>query len=54
MGRACSALLAGGLDVSFVVSEEYDGLEHFHDGMAAFDRGDAMKVVFYPGGGPRG
>ncbi len=46
------ALLASGLDVSFVVSEEYDGLEHFHEGMAAFDRGDAMKVVFYPGGRP--
>jgi threonine 3-dehydrogenase len=44
------ALLAGGLDVSHVVSDEYPGLEHFHEGMAHFDRGEAMKIVFYPGG----
>ena len=43
-------LLSTGLDVSFVVTEEYPGLEHFHEGMAAFERGDALKVVFYPHG----
>src|SRR6185369_18088721 len=39
-------LLSTGLDVSFVVSEAYPSLESFHEGMAAFDRGDALKVVF--------
>jgi len=41
-------LLRTGLDVSHVVSEEYSGLEHFHEGMAHFDSGEAMKIVFYP------
>lgn len=45
-------LLAGGLDVSFVVSEEWNSLEHFHEGMEAFDRGDVLKGVFYPHGRP--
>jgi len=45
-------LLHEGLDVAFLVSEEHSGLEHFHAGMSSFDRGDALKVVYYPHGHP--
>ena len=44
------ALLRAGLDVRWVVQAEYDSLEHFADGIARFDRHEALKVVFYPGG----
>ncbi len=43
-------LLAQGLDVAPLVSHEYDGLGHFVEGMEAFDRHEALKVVFYPAG----
>lgn len=43
-------LLASGLDVAPLVSHEYEGLEAFADGMEAFDRSEALKVVFYPHG----
>lgn len=43
-------LLADGLDVASLVSHEYDGLERFVEGMEAFDKHEALKVVFYPDG----
>lgn len=43
-------LLAEGLDVASLVSHEYNGLETFQEGMAAFDAHEALKVVFYPNG----
>ena len=48
--RRMLSMLGDGLDVGFIVSEEYPGLEHFHEGMRAFERGEALKVVFYPHG----
>jgi threonine 3-dehydrogenase len=45
------ALLRAGLDVEFVVTDEHP-LERFLEGMARFDRGEAMKVVVYPDGAP--
>lgn len=44
------ALLQSGLDVQWVVQATFDGLEEFHDGMARFDRHEALKVVFFPEG----
>ena len=41
-------LLGEGLDVAPLVSHEYDGLGRFLEGMEAFDRHEALKVVFYP------
>lgn len=45
------ALLRGGLDVDFVVTDQHP-LDRFLDGMEKFDRGEAMKVVLYPNGMP--
>ena len=44
------SLLRAGLDVRWVVQAEYDSLDGFHDGIAKFDRHEALKVVFYPAG----
>jgi threonine 3-dehydrogenase len=44
------ALLASGLDVSGIVSRELPSLQHFFEGMRAFDSHEALKVVFYPDG----
>ncbi|HVR42449.1 MAG TPA: alcohol dehydrogenase catalytic domain-containing protein [Thermoanaerobaculia bacterium] len=44
------SLLRSGLDVGWVVQAEYDSLEGFHDGIARFDRHEALKVVLYPQG----
>jgi threonine 3-dehydrogenase len=44
------ALLQSGLDVSWVVQAKYDSLESFHEGIARFDRHEALKVVFFPAG----
>ncbi|HET7712316.1 MAG TPA: alcohol dehydrogenase catalytic domain-containing protein [Thermoanaerobaculia bacterium] len=44
------ALLRSGLDVEWVVQATYDSLSDFHDGMSKFDRHEALKVVFFPGG----
>ncbi|HEX9985023.1 MAG TPA: alcohol dehydrogenase catalytic domain-containing protein [Thermoanaerobaculia bacterium] len=44
------ALLQSGLDVDWIVQAQYDSLEDFHDGMARFDRQEALKVVFFPEG----
>lgn len=39
-------LLHGGLDVEHVVSKVWDSLNDFHEGMDAFNRHEALKVVF--------
>jgi threonine 3-dehydrogenase len=44
------ALLQAGLDVEWVVQAVFDSLEEFHDGIARFDRHEALKVVFFPEG----
>jgi len=44
------SLLKSGLDVEWVVQATYDSLREFHDGMARFDRHEALKVVFFPEG----
>jgi threonine 3-dehydrogenase len=44
------ALLRSGLDVRWVLQAEYDSLDGFHEGIAKFDRHEALKVVFYPAG----
>lgn len=43
------SLLNAGLDVEFVVTDELS-LDDFESGLRRFDRGEAMKVVLYPGG----
>jgi len=44
------ALLKGGLDVGWIVQATYDSLGEFNEAMAALDRQEALKVVFFPGG----
>src|ERR1044071_4228166 len=44
------SLLRSGLDVEWVVQGTFDSLREFHDGMARFDRKEALKVVFFPEG----
>lgn len=44
------SLLQGGLDVEWVVQAKFDSLDDFHEGMAKFDRHEALKVVFFPEG----
>jgi threonine 3-dehydrogenase len=44
------ALLRSGLDVEWVVQATYDSLKDFHEGMAKFDKHEALKVVFFPEG----
>jgi threonine 3-dehydrogenase len=44
------ALLRSGLDVEWVVQATFDSLNDFHEGMARFDRHEALKVVFFPEG----
>jgi threonine 3-dehydrogenase len=44
------SLLRSGLDVDWVVQATFDSLRDFHDGMARFDRQEALKVVFFPEG----
>jgi len=45
-------LLAAGLKVDDIVTNEFDGLEDFHEAMALLENRKAMKVVFYPNGKP--
>jgi threonine 3-dehydrogenase len=45
-------LLAAGLDVADLVTNEFEGLEHFHEAMGLLGNREAMKVVFYPNGKP--
>lgn len=47
------ALLRSGLDVEWVVQATFDSLHEFHEGMARFDRHEALKVVFFPEGEAR-
>ena len=44
------SLLRSGLDVAWVVQATFDSLREFHEGMARFDRQEALKVVFFPEG----
>ena len=44
------SLLKSGLDVEWVVQATFDSLREFHEGMARFDRHEALKVVFFPEG----
>jgi threonine 3-dehydrogenase len=45
-------LLGAGLRVDDLVTNEYDGLERFHEVMKLLENREAMKVVFYPNGAP--
>src|SRR5215212_9593908 len=47
------ALLRSGLDVEWVVQATFDSLQEFHEGLARFDRHEALKVVFFPEGEQR-
>jgi threonine 3-dehydrogenase len=44
------ALLRSGLDVEWIVQATFDSLHDFHEGIAKFDRHEALKVVFFPEG----
>jgi len=44
------ALLKSGLNVEWIVQAAYDSLNDFHEGVARFDRHEALKVVFFPEG----
>ncbi len=43
-------LFRAGLDVEDLVTDEFEGLERFHEAMELLDDRRAMKVVFYPNG----
>ena len=43
-------MLRSGLDVEWVVQAAFDSLNDFHEGMARFERHEALKVVFFPEG----
>jgi threonine 3-dehydrogenase len=43
-------MLRSGLDVEWIVQATYDSLQDFHEGIAKFDRHEALKVVFFPEG----
>jgi threonine 3-dehydrogenase len=45
-------LFRAGLDVEDLVTDEFDGLEKFHQAMDLLDDRRAMKIVFYPNGRP--
>ena len=45
-------LLRAGLDVEHLVTDEFEGLDKFHEAMALLEDRRAMKVVFYPNGRP--
>jgi threonine 3-dehydrogenase len=45
-------LLSAGLKVDDVVTNEFEGLEAFHEAMELLEKRQAMKVVFYPNGKP--
>ena len=45
-------LFRAGLDVEDLVTDEFDGLDKFHQAMELLDDRRAMKVVFYPNGRP--
>ena len=43
-------MLRSGLDVEWVVQAAFDSLNDFHEGIARFERHEALKVVFFPEG----
>lgn len=43
-------MLRAGLDVEWIVQATFDSLHDFHEGLAKFDRHEALKVVFFPEG----
>ncbi len=43
-------MLRSGLDVEWIVQATFDSLQDFHEGIAKFDRHEALKVVFFPEG----
>jgi hypothetical protein len=43
-------LFRAGLDVEDLVTNEFEGLEKFHEAMELLDDRRAMKVVFWPNG----
>jgi threonine 3-dehydrogenase len=45
-------LLRAGLDVEHLVTDEFEGLDKFHEAMELLENRQAMKVVFYPNGRP--
>jgi threonine 3-dehydrogenase len=45
-------LLRAGLDVSGLVTDQFIGLEDFHQAMRLLEDRRAMKVIFYPNGRP--
>lgn len=45
-------LLRAGLSVEDLVTDEFEGLEDFHEAMKLLEKRRAMKVVFYPNGRP--
>ena len=45
-------LLAAGLEVEDLVTNEFEGLKDFHEAMRLLEKRQAMKVVFYPNGKP--
>ncbi len=45
-------LLRAGLNVEDLVTDEFEGLEDFHQAMRLLENRRAMKVVFYPNGKP--
>ena len=45
-------LFRAGLDVEDLVTNEFTGLEDFHEAMKLLEDRSAMKVVFYPNGKP--
>ena len=47
------SLLRSGLDVEWIVQATYDSLQQFHEGMAKFEKHEALKVVFFPEGESR-
>jgi len=46
-------LFRAGLDVADLVTDEFEGLQDFHQAMELLDDRRAMKVVFYPNGRPK-
>ena len=45
-------LFRAGLDVEDLVTNEFEGLQNFHEAMELLENRRAMKVVFYPNGRP--
>jgi threonine 3-dehydrogenase len=46
-------LLEAGLDVTHIVTHEFEGLESFHEAVETFNQHRSLKVVIYPHGKPK-